>query len=923
MLDSFGSSSPRAGAPTPSTPLSNAISAALVALLMAAPMAPALADVPTDGPFRRIATFPVFTNTDADTETVAEIVTGAQDGELLIYTDGATEAIGFVDIQNPAAPAAAGTVPVGGEPTSVATVGDYALVAVNTSESFVDPSGLLRVVDVVSRTVVRTLDLGGQPDSIAVSPDGRYAAVVIENERDEDLGDGAPPQAPAGFLVIVDLVGEVANWTTRVVDLVGIADRFPEDPEPEFVDINAANEAVVTLQENNHVVIVDLPSGQVLAEWSAGTVDLTQVDTEENGLIELSSTLTAVPREPDAVTWITLDTLATADEGDLDGGSRGFTLFHQDGTVLFQPGNAMEHLVARLGHYPEERSENKGNEPEAVEVGHYAGADPYLFVGSERSSVVVVYRLSDSGGDPELVQVLPTGVAPEGLLALPGRDIFVVASEEDARDDKIRSSISIYQRLRGGSDYPKVVSVDRPDGTPIPWAALSGLALDPVDSSAGYAVPDSFYGDSRIYRLDLSGSPARIVGETVLVDGGGVLRQTLNGLKQSLPGTDDFDPEDLIGGDGTVDLDLEGVAAVSGGAFWVVSEGAGNLVGGVSDPDSRPFESPNLLLQVAADGEILQAIALPLEVVSNQLRFGFEGVAVDGDGAIYVAFQRAWQDAGDPADRVRIARYSAGQWTFAHYPLDAPESPNGGWVGLSDLTYLGAGRFGVLERDNQGGPDAAVKRIYTVDVSGVTFVDASAPGFPLLAKELATDLLADGHLGVTAGPVLEKWEGLLALPDGTAVIVNDNDGVDDSSGETQLLRIQGLFSGDGGAVGTVAPFVCVNTETTVCLNGGRFEVSSQIETSDGTMQAGRIADAGTGDSALLWFFDAENWEVLLKVLDGCASNGHYWVFSAATTDVGYTLQVVDSHTGVVRTYENSVGNAAAAVTDTGAFPTCP
>ncbi|MEM9599095.1 MAG: hypothetical protein AAGD06_32810, partial [Acidobacteriota bacterium] len=81
MLDSFGSSSPRAGAPTPS--LSNAVSAALVALLMAAPMAPALADVPTDGPFRRIATFPVFSNTDADTETVAEIVTGAQDGELL------------------------------------------------------------------------------------------------------------------------------------------------------------------------------------------------------------------------------------------------------------------------------------------------------------------------------------------------------------------------------------------------------------------------------------------------------------------------------------------------------------------------------------------------------------------------------------------------------------------------------------------------------------------------------------------------------------------------------------------------------------------------------------------------------------------------------------------------------------------------
>jgi hypothetical protein len=36
-------------------------------------------------------------------------------------------------------------------------------------------------------------DLGGQPDSVAASPDGRYLAVAIENERDEDLDDGVIP----------------------------------------------------------------------------------------------------------------------------------------------------------------------------------------------------------------------------------------------------------------------------------------------------------------------------------------------------------------------------------------------------------------------------------------------------------------------------------------------------------------------------------------------------------------------------------------------------------------------------------------------------------------------------------------------------------------------------------------------------------
>ena len=73
--------------------------------------------------------------------------------------------------------------------------------------------------------------------------------------------------------------------------------------------------------------------------------------------------LPAVAREPDAVTWIDINTLATADEGDLFGGSRGYTIFDRTGAVLHTSGNELELATARLGHYPEDRSENKGNEP--------------------------------------------------------------------------------------------------------------------------------------------------------------------------------------------------------------------------------------------------------------------------------------------------------------------------------------------------------------------------------------------------------------------------------------------------------------------------------------------------------------------------------------------------------------------------------
>ena len=72
----------------------------------------------------------------------------------------------------------------------------------------------------------------------------------------------------------------------------------------------------------------------------------------------------------------------------------------------------------------------------------------------------------------------------------------------------------------------------------------------------------------------------------------------------------------------------------------------------------------------------------------------------------------------------------------------------------------------------------------------------------------------------------------------------------------------------------------------------------------------------------MWVFSANNWEMLIKVLDGCAINDHYWVFAAATTTVEYTLTVTDTITDVVAEYFNPLGVAAAAVTDTDAFATC-
>ena len=116
---------------------------------------------------------------------------------------------------------------------------------------------------------------------------------------------------------------------------------------------------------------------------------------------------------------------------------------------------------------------------------------------------------------------------------------------------------------------------------------------------------------------------------------------------------------------------------------------------------------------------------------------------------------------------------------------------------------------------------------------------------------------------------------------------------------------------------------CVAGNTTLCLGaGGRFAVTVAWRIPDGTTGVGETIDFGSADSGLFYFFDQNNAEMLIKVLDGCPITNHFWVFFAATTDVEFTTTVVDTSTGMTQTYSNPLGQRANAVTDTSAFATC-
>jgi hypothetical protein len=579
--------------------------------------------------FNRVASFPVALNLPADadpaTETSAEIIAVSGDGMTLAYSDSPNNAVGFIDITDARAPAPLGRLAFDGEPTAVSIAGATAFVAINTSVSFTEPSGRLASVDLATREETASCDLGGQPDSTAIAPDGSFIAIAIENERDEDAGDGGLPQMPAGFVAIVPLADGAMDCDGLIrADVTGIAEVAPEDPEPEFVDVNDAGEIVVTLQENNHIVILG-PDGAVRSHFSAGAVDLEGIDATEDGALVFTESQPGRLREPDGIQWIDADHIATANEGDWNGGSRGFTIFRRDGTVAWESGAAFEQAIVEIGHYPEGRSDAKGVEPEGMEFARFGETD-FLFVLSERGSIIGVYRVED--GEPVLHQLLPSGVSPEGVIAIPERNLLATANEVDlVADGLARAHVMIFELQDAPAAYPSITSAGADER--IGWGALSGLAADAEAPGRLYAVNDSFYGmQPTIFAIDASAMPARIT--------------------DAIPVTRFGQPAQK--------LDIEGIALDGEGGFWLASEGRSDRL------------IPHALYRVDAAGAITEEIPFPAELLAGETRFGAEGITVIGD-RLWIAMQREWGD--DPAGHVKLVAYDPAEGYLGRRALSA------------------------------------------------------------------------------------------------------------------------------------------------------------------------------------------------------------------------------------------------------------
>ena len=195
---------------------------------------------------------------------------------------------------------------------------------------------------------------------------------------------------------------------------------------------------------------------------------------------------------PNAVTLQTNDNLGrlktftedvigdTDGDGDVDElyayGARSFSIWDQDGNLVWDSGDDFEQYIAAnhptffncndgLASEMDDRSDDKGPEPEAVTVGQI-GNSYYAFIGLERQGGVMVYDVTDPT-TPSFVNFIETydttsgtmtDIAPEGLVFVPadeshnGENLLIVSSE-------VSGTVAIYEI--GAQDFiPSSVAED-------------------------------------------------------------------------------------------------------------------------------------------------------------------------------------------------------------------------------------------------------------------------------------------------------------------------------------------------------------------------------------------------------------------------------------------------------------------------------
>jgi hypothetical protein len=185
--------------------------------------------------------------------------------------------------------------------------------------------------------------------------------------------------------------------------------------------------------------------------------------SEEERVDDLVLDETAFPVSEDYQNEINIGRLKTTttlgdtdNDGDYDVvysyGARSFSIWSTSGSLVYDSGNsiATETLNATPDRFNDDdgRSDDKGAEPESVEVLNIGNERYILFVGLERNDQVLVYDITNPMAPQFLNLLSHTGdEGPEGLLAINAEDspsgkALLVVSNEDS------GTVTIYENAQ-------------------------------------------------------------------------------------------------------------------------------------------------------------------------------------------------------------------------------------------------------------------------------------------------------------------------------------------------------------------------------------------------------------------------------------------------------------------------------------------
>lgn len=326
-------------------------------------------------------------------------------------------------------------------------------------------------------------------DDYTEDPEGSVSVITLAGRRVRSV-------RTAGFGAFDSKRDELIAAGVRIF---GPGATVSQDLEPEYVAISDnSRTAYVTLQENNALAIVDLrrarvtdvvPLGYKDHSADGNGLDASNEDSVDGNILNWP---TLGMYQPDAIDyhrgflftanegdardydgfseeervddlvldpdvfpdmdWLQQDenlgrlktTTATGDtdgDGDFDEiysyGARSMSVWDaRTGALVWDSGSLVEEAVLAAGTWQEGRSDDKGPEPEGVEIGRI-GRRTYAFLGLERTSDIVVFDVTRPTS-PRLVDVIPApdgAVSPDGIqfisrAASPTRTALLVVTYE-------------------------------------------------------------------------------------------------------------------------------------------------------------------------------------------------------------------------------------------------------------------------------------------------------------------------------------------------------------------------------------------------------------------------------------------------------------------------------------------------------------